>query len=121
MRLRYFQAVVFLHPQYRNVTICDPLSENPALFANNEFELEAILSIQVVFLAKLRLLNQGVTGGLHCIILNYEARLCYYKLELTGRSVKYGNVLLWTAKTHICKEGNFTSFQFVLIWFLLCL
>ena len=31
------------------------------------------------FPAKLRLLHQGVTGGLHCIILNYEARLCYYK------------------------------------------
>ena len=31
------------------------------------------------FLAKFRLLHQGVTGGLHCIILNYEARLCYYK------------------------------------------
>jgi len=29
--------------------ICDPLSENPALPANIEFELEAILSIQVVF------------------------------------------------------------------------
>jgi len=29
--------------------ICDPLSENPALPANNEFELEAILSVQVVF------------------------------------------------------------------------
>ena len=31
------------------VTICDPLSENPALPANIEFELEAILSVQVVF------------------------------------------------------------------------
>ena len=57
-----------------------------------EFELEAILSSQVVFQL---LFCQGVTGGLHCIILNYEARLCYYKL--TGRSVKYGNVLLRTA------------------------
>ena len=28
---------------------CDPLSENPALPANIEFELEAILSVQVVF------------------------------------------------------------------------
>ena len=27
--------------------ICDPLSENPALRANIEFELEAILSVQV--------------------------------------------------------------------------
>ena len=31
------------------------------------------------FSAKLRLLHQGVTGVLHCIILDYEARLCYYK------------------------------------------
>jgi len=29
--------------------ICDPLSENPALPANIEFQLEAILSVQVVF------------------------------------------------------------------------
>ena len=28
---------------------CDLLSKNPALSAHNEFELEAILSIQVVF------------------------------------------------------------------------
>jgi len=28
---------------------CDPLSENPALPANIEFELEANLSVQVVF------------------------------------------------------------------------
>ena len=31
------------------------------------------------FPAKLELLNQGVTGGFHYIILNYEALLCYYK------------------------------------------
>ena len=30
------------------VCICDPLSENLALRANIEFELEAILSVQVV-------------------------------------------------------------------------
>ena len=30
--------------------ICDPLSKNPALRANIEFELEAILSVQVVSL-----------------------------------------------------------------------
>ena len=29
--------------------ICDPLSENLALAANIEFELETILSVQVVF------------------------------------------------------------------------
>jgi len=32
-----------------NSNICDPLSENPALPANIEFELETILSVQVVF------------------------------------------------------------------------
>ena len=31
-----------------NALICDPLRENPALCANIEFELEAILSVQVV-------------------------------------------------------------------------
>jgi len=30
-------------------SICDPLSENPLLCANIEFELEAILSVQVIF------------------------------------------------------------------------
>ena len=30
------------------VNKCDPLSENPALHANIEFEIEAILSVQVV-------------------------------------------------------------------------
>ena len=30
------------------MVICDPLSENPALHANIEFEIEAILSVQVV-------------------------------------------------------------------------
>ena len=58
---------------------CDSLSENPALPANTEFKLETILSVQVIFQLNSRLLHQGVTGGLHCIILNYEARLCYYK------------------------------------------
>ena len=31
------------------------------------------------FSAQLRLLHQGITAGLDFIILNYEARLCYYK------------------------------------------
>ena len=31
------------------------------------------------FPTKLRLLHQGVTGGLHCIVLNYDIQLCYYK------------------------------------------
>ena len=27
--------------------------------------------------------------------------------------MKYGNALLWTAKARVCKNGNFTSFQFI--------
>ena len=57
---------------------CDPLSKNQALPANIEFKLEAILSVQVVFQLN-SILLQVVTLGLHCIILNYEAWLCYYK------------------------------------------
>ena len=56
----------------------------------------------------LRLLHQRVTGGLHSIVLNYEARLCYYNDDIssnsrTGRPVKYGNTLLWTACTRFRK------------------
>ena len=38
------------------------------------------------FPAKLRLLHQCFTGGLHCIILNYEARLCYYEDDISSNS-----------------------------------
>ena len=62
-----------------SANIYEPLSENLALPTNIEFELEAIFIRTGRFPAKLRSLYQGVTGGLHCIILNYEARLCYYK------------------------------------------
>ena len=66
---------------------CDLLSKKPALPANSEFELEAILSVQVVF----QLISDYCTkalirGGLHCIILNYEARLGYYKDTITLNS-----------------------------------
>jgi len=58
----------------------DPLSENPALPANIESELEAILSVQVVFqLNSDYCPKKSVKGGLHHIILNYKAWLCYYK------------------------------------------
>ena len=60
-------------------TICDLLSENLALPANIEFELEVILSVQVVFQLNSDYCTKVLTGSLHCIILNYEARLCYYK------------------------------------------
>ena len=76
-------AIVLINIQTTTKTfmsqhICDPLSENPAVPTNVEFELEAILSVQVVFqLRKLTLLHQRVTGGLYCIILNYEAWFCY--------------------------------------------
>ena len=45
-----------------------------------EFELEAILSVEVVFqLNSDYCTNIVITGDLHCIILNYEAWLCYYE------------------------------------------
>ena len=45
-----------------------------------EFEFEAIISMHAGrFPAKLGLLHQHVTGGLLCIVLNYEACLCYYE------------------------------------------
>ena len=48
--------------------------------ANIEFELEAILSVEVVFqLNSDYCTNIVITGDLHCIILNYEAWLCYYE------------------------------------------
>ena len=47
------------------------------------------------FSAKLVFTPMWYYRDLHCIILNYEAS--YYKLKLTGRSVKYGNVFLCTA------------------------
>ena len=43
--------------------ICDLLRENLALHANIEFELEAVLSVQVVSQLNSRLLHQRVTGG----------------------------------------------------------
>ena len=62
-------------------------TENPALPANIEFELEAILSIQVVFqLNSDYCTTVVITGGLHCIILNCEAWLCYYKGAITLNS-----------------------------------
>ena len=63
-----------------------PLSKNPALPA---FEFQRRFYPYRSFLAKFSLLR--VTWGFQCIILNYEARLCYsnkdiLKLELTDRS-----------------------------------
>ena len=47
-------------------------SENQALPANKK-------SVQVVFQLNTDLLHQRGQGGLHCTVLNYESRLCYYK------------------------------------------
>ena len=64
----------------KDITISDLLSENPALPTNIEFELEAILSVHVIFQLKSDYCTKVViTGGLHCIKLNYEGQLCYYK------------------------------------------
>ena len=53
------------------------------------------------FLAKLRLLHQGVTGGLHCIILNYEAQLCYSKDAISLNSQRQ------LEKTAVVKVGAY--------------
>jgi len=61
------------------------------------------------FPAKLRLLHQGVTGGLHCIILNYEARLCYYKDAISMNSQagqwNMGACCYGTAKARVSKRA----------------
>ena len=73
----------------------DPLSKNSALSTNIEFELETILFIRTGrFPTKLRLLHQGVTGGLHCIVLNYDIQLCYYKDTISLNSqAGHGNTV----------------------------
>ena len=69
------------------------------------------------FLAKLRLLHQSVTGGLHCIILSYEAQLCYYKdaISLNSQAGQWNTgVCCYGQLKHVfSKKDNFTSFQLV--------
>ena len=38
-----------------------------------------ILSIQIIFQLNLDYCSNVLQGSLHCIILNYEPRLCYYR------------------------------------------
>ena len=57
------------------LAICDLLSENPALPTIIELNPSDFIRTGR-FSAKLRLLHQGITGGLHCITLNYEVQLC---------------------------------------------
>ena len=60
--------------------VCDPLSKNPAFPTYIEFGLETILSVKGVFQLSLDYCTKVViTEGLHCIVLNYEAWLCYSK------------------------------------------
>ena len=54
--------------------ICDLLSGNLAHLANIEFEFESISFGQIVFQ-----LNSVYYSSMLCIILDYEAQLCYYK------------------------------------------
>ena len=70
-----FRAFQFLLLKATN-KICDLLSENLALPANIEFDLEAILSVQVVFQLNSDYCTKVLQGA---CILNYEAQLCYYK------------------------------------------
>ena len=55
---------------------CEPLSENLALPTNIKFQLEAILSVQIVFQLNSGYCTKVLQGA---IIRNYEARVCYYK------------------------------------------
>ena len=56
--------------------ICDPLRDTQHFPQMTEFELVAILSVQVIFQLNSDYCTKVViTGGLHCIILNYEAVL----------------------------------------------
>jgi len=60
---------------HNDITKCDLLNKNSALPTNIEFELEAILSVQVVFQLNSDYCTKLVNcRGLHCILLNYEAR-----------------------------------------------
>ena len=63
-----------------NIHICDTLSENLALPANTDFELEWILPVQVVFQLNSDYITNVSQGACHCIILNYEAR-CHQKIS----------------------------------------
>lgn len=82
--------------------LCDPLSKSPAF---PQILISGFRRFCLYRSAKLRLLHR-VTGGLHCIILEYEAWFCYYKddtsLNSLAGSVKYMNVLLWTAWYAFC-------------------
>ena len=72
----------------------DPLSRNSAISANIEFEIRDDFIRTGCFLTKLRLLHQGVTGGLHCIVLNYDIQLCYYKdtISLNSQAGQWNTV-----------------------------
>ena len=100
------------------VNIGDTLSEIPPLPANIKFESEAILSEQVVFQLNSDYCTKVViTGGLHCIILYYEARLCFYKdaISLNSQAGQWntGTCHYGQLKHAFFKKGNFTSFQSV--------
>ena len=74
------------------------------------FKLKAIFCTGH-FPVKLRLLYQGVTA--RGLALYYEARR--YKLELTGKSVKCRNALLWIAWYSFSKKRNFSLYMVVFL------
>ena len=100
----YLTYLIILH-EYKFI-VCDPLNENPALPTNTEFKLETILSVKGIFQLNSDYCTKVITGGLHCIILNYEALLCYYKDAISLNS--HGQL-----KHAFSNKGNFTSFQSV--------
>ena len=61
------------------------------------------------FSAKLRLLHQQVTGGFCCILLSYEAWLCYYMDDISSNS-QAGQ---WNTGTcfHNSLIGSYTFFK----------
>ena len=71
-------------PRVNSIT-CDPLSENPALSANIEFEVRGKFICTSRSLTKLRLYLR-ITVGFNCVILKYEAGLCYYEDDISSNS-----------------------------------
>ena len=83
--------------------ICDPLSENLVLPANIEFEFQAILSVQPNSDYYTKVLLQEACTVSYGNMKSGSATIKRYKLELTGRSVKYGTCCYGQLGTHFLK------------------
>ena len=92
--------------------LCNPLSKNPVLPTNSEFNIETNLSLQVVFQLNSDYCTKVVTyRGLALYHTKYEAWLCYY-IDAISSNSQAGQ---WNVGTHcygqLDKKGNFMSFQ----------